>query len=140
MKGKISIGKVTCYGSSEEDYISIGVEDELSSISFLAVKMGLENFTKALMGLANVPVDFELRGIDRVGKRYEHKTEQVHIPHDVDGNHSDIFIDRAIANWEIDGWIGRREDCKNHHNWVENRDNGSIFNVHFCRWVDIEKE
>ena len=44
MNGNISIGKVTYCGSPEEDYISIEVEDKLSSINFLKVKMDLESF------------------------------------------------------------------------------------------------
>ena len=141
MKGKISIGKVTCCGSPEGDYISIEVEDELSSINFLKVKMDLESFAKALMGLGNVPVEFELRGLDRVGKKHEYTTEQVYIPYAPSGvGFSDDLIDKAVSKWETDGWVGSRRDCKNHHNWVENRDNGSVYNVHFSRWVDVIKE
>jgi len=142
MNGKISIGKVTCCGRPEEDYISITVEDKLSSIRFLEVKMGLESFAKALMGLGNVPVEFELQGLNRVGKKYEHKTVEVYVPHGHTGFISDDFIDKAVSRRENDGWVGSRRDCKNHHNWVRNfeDDEGSIYNVHFCRWVEVEKE
>lgn len=140
MKGKISIGKVTCCGRPEEDYISITVEDELSSINFLEVKMDLESFAKALMGLGNVPVEFELRGLDRVGKRYEYKTEQVYVPNDHTGFTSDDLIDKAVSKKETDGWIGSRRDCKNQHNMVDCDKEGVTYNVHFCRWVDVEKE
>jgi len=142
MKGKLSIGKVTCCGSPEEDYINIELEDGLSSIQFVKVKVSLMDFTKALFGLGHVPVEFELSGLDRVGKRYEHKTEQVYVPDAPIGQFtiSDDLIDKAVSKWETDGWVGSRRDCKNHHNWVTDHDKGSIYNVHFARWVDVIKE
>lgn len=140
LKGSISIGKVTCCGTPKADYISIRVEDELSSITFLEVKMGLEDFAKALMGLGNVPIEFELQGTDRVGKKYEHKTLEIHVPYrSGDIRSSDDLIDKAVSEQEFDGWVGSRRDCKNHHNWIKNATTGAVYNVHFCRWVDVEK-
>lgn len=143
MKGKISIGKVTCGGRPiEKDYVRIEIEDELSSIHFVEVKVELRAFAEALFGLGNVPVEFELRGLDRVGKKFERKTvvvsilvNSLEIP-----NLSDDNIDKAVSAYEIDGWIGRREDCCNHHNYVNCTKTHEMYRVHFYRWVDVEEE
>lgn len=140
MKGKLSISKVTCCGVPKEDYISIEVEDTLSSIRFIEVKMDLETFVQALFGLGNCPVEFELQGSDKVGKKYECSTEPVFVPHNHDGFISDDLIDKAVSSLEHDGWIGDRQDCNNHHNWVENLTEGAIYNVHFYRWVNVEEK
>ncbi|GAF90109.1 unnamed protein product, partial [marine sediment metagenome] len=58
MKGKITIGKVTCCETPEEDYISIRVEDEISSIEFVEVKMSLLDFAKVITGQGYVPMEF----------------------------------------------------------------------------------
>lgn len=141
MQGHISIGKVTCSSSERtEHYISIGIEDEFSTINFLRVKVSMENFAEALMGLGHVPVEFELSGVDRVGKKYEYKTLEIHVPYRPgDLCTSDDLIDKAISKQEFDGWVGSRRDCKNHHNWLRNATSGAVYNVRFCRWVDEEK-
>ena len=73
MNGKVTIGKVTCSGGVENDFVSIRIEDTLSRIAFVDVKMDIESFGKALLGLGNVPIEFKLQGLDRVGKEFQHK-------------------------------------------------------------------
>ena len=102
--------------------------------------MDLLTFTKALFGLGHVPVEFELRGLDKVGKKYEYTTEQVYVPYDHEGNISDDLIDKAVSGWEHNGWAGSRRDCKNHHKRVSGPSNGATYNVCFCRWIDVEEE
>lgn len=142
MKGKISIGKVTCCERPEKDYVSIGIEDELSSITFVNVKIDLEIFARALMGLSNCPVELELRGLDRVGKKFEHKTIEVHILHGDPGPPTDHQIRTAIKYYEKDGWKGSDQDARNHHNWVRNTHplKGSVYRICYCRWVDVEEK
>ena len=147
MKGKLTIGKVTCCGSPEEDYIHIAIEDSTSSIQFVTVKADLETFTRALFGLGNVPIEFELLGIERVGKRYEHKTVQVSIPNAPDGvGLLDKDIDQAVGCYEVDGWRGSREDCKNHHRHIRQSNTMrkdrtyQVYEVLYVRWVDVEEE
>ena len=42
-----------------------------------------------------------------------------------------------MKQYEVDGWIGRRGDCKNWHNHVKSLSDVQIFKVHFCRWVEV---
>ena len=144
MEGKLSIGKVTCCGNSKEDYISIEIEDTLSSIQFVRVRADLETFTKALFGLGCVPIEFELNGIERVGKKYEYKTVEVSIPHvpsrfEFTDEEINKAIDKAVSKYEVSGWVGSREDCKNYHNQVHYDKTHQEYNVHFCRWVEVEE-
>lgn len=137
MKGKLSIGKVTCGGEPEKNYISITVEDSISSITFVEVKVDLRTFTDALFGLGHVPVEFELRGIERVGQLYEHKEVEITIPKEPDSLYpQDATIAEAIGCYEVDGWIGNAEDCKNHHRWVKSEKTYQVFRIRYHRWVD----
>ena len=137
MKGKITIGKVTCCGEPENDYVSIRIEDELSNINFVDVKMDIESFGKALLGLGSVPVEFELRGLDRVGKKFEHKEMEVMITHRRGDSPGTGDIDAALSKNEIDGWKGDRGDCTNMHKRVRSGAGYTVHNVHFFRWVEL---
>jgi len=141
MKGNISIAKVTCLGIPEKDHISIRIEDELSAIEFVEVKISLLDFAKAITGQGCIPVEYELNGIERVGMKYESKTIEVCIP---SAAHSygltDTDIDTSVHAYEIDGWVGNRDDCKNHHNLVKTAMTHQVYRVRYWRWVDMEKE
>lgn len=138
MKGSISISKVTCGGEPENDYVSIRIEDGLSSIGFTTVKMDIESFGRALLGLGHVPVEFELLGMDKVGKKFEHKTVEVMITHEGELSPREEDIDIAVSKHEVDGWIGSKKDCKNFHRLVRcESDKYSVYNVHYYRWVAI---
>lgn len=128
MKGHISIGKVTVCGTGEQ-YMKITVEDELSGIEFLSADMSLEDFAKALTGQGFMPTEYELRGLENIGKECQHKT--VLMPHSFDA--SDEDIDEAIGKHEVDGWIGHREDYKNHHNWKDGK-----VQIRYNRWIEKE--
>jgi len=140
MKGRISINKVTCQ-APEKDYVIIELEDELSSVEFVQARMSLETFGRALFGLSSLPVEFELRGLDKVGKKLENKIEEVFIPCETELYATDKEIRQAIKKYEVDGWIGRDENAKNHHNWVGYRGiDGYTARVIFRRWVEVEKK
>lgn len=146
MKGKISISKVTILsGKREEDYMSITIEDKSSGVQFLEIKMDLLDFAQALTGLGCMPIEFELRGLENVGKKFEHKTIEVTIPRDqITLTVEDKSINKAVGGYEVDGWMGSKEDCKNHHNFVKTfRSNGIdfwVYRVHFWRYIDAEEE
>lgn len=137
MKGKITIGKVTCCGVPKNDYISIAIEDEVSNIRFVTVKMDIESFGKALFGLGSVPVEFEFQGIDKVGKKYEYKTVEVTISHRKNDFPEEGDIDIAVSKYEVDGWKGDRKDRSNMHRWVCNGDGYTVYKVGYFRWVEL---
>ena len=69
MEGKLTISRIG-------DKIEIALEDRSSSIEFVRASVGLQDFTKALTGLALIPVEFELKGSELVGKELEVKREE----------------------------------------------------------------
>jgi hypothetical protein len=132
-KGKITISRVSC-NQREEDYVRIVVEDELSSVTFLEVDMDLKSFANCITGFSYQPVEFGVRGFDRIGKKLESKTE--HVP--LSWNPTEEEIEQALSAFEVDGWIGRRSDCKNSRRRVQKGEEGA-YSVTFHRWVEIEE-
>jgi len=70
LEGNISISKPICYGVSR---MNIEIQDENSDIKFLELSLSLEDFTRAITGQACIPIEFEIRGLDNVGKIKEQK-------------------------------------------------------------------
>lgn len=114
-------------GSTGGEYINLAFVDGLSRVQFLEVRVPLASFAEALTGLAYVPVDLEVRGLDRIGMTREHKTERV--PFLGRGR-----ADEAIAPFEIDGWTGSRRDYENHHKSIRT-DEGEFQAISFERHV-----
>jgi len=127
LKGNISIGRVT--SNVEENYIGIRIEDELSGINLLEIKISYEAFGNAVTGLSSQDIEYTLGRFDLAGKKREVKTENImFLP-----NKTDKDIRDCISCFEINGWKGRDEDAKNHHN----RMGQDIYKVTFVRWVDV---
>jgi len=69
--GKIKISRPN-YGCGKE-VICITVKDAEARVEFLEIEISYEDFTKALTGQANIPIQFEVRGLEFVGKKMESK-------------------------------------------------------------------
>ena len=134
MQGKITISRPVGHNI---EVITIDIEDESSGVSFLSVQVGYANFTKALTGQAYIPCEFEIRGLEVIGKRRETKTEHVFVP---DGSHEtrDKRAYNAVKQYEKDGWKGRREDALNFNKRKEADAGGAWYEVTFTRHVENE--
>jgi hypothetical protein len=131
MKGKITLGRYqTNYDEPNPIYIQI--EDDLSGVTFLKVQLSLENFAKMITGLGYIDCDFELGGLDKVGAKREHKEEIIPVPNNFSFREDTDLIDKYMKIYEVDGWLGRREDFDNNHNRVKGK---SAFEVNFTRWI-----
>lgn len=62
------------------DTMNITVEDKLSGIQFLEVELSIEQFGKLLSGGTFVDAKGEVRGLQNLGKKYEHKRGSVTMP------------------------------------------------------------
>lgn len=118
-KGKLSIGRLS--GASDDGYIQIELEDEISGTRVVEVQIGLMEFAKAITNFACRPCEFQLYG-SVVGKRRElrdivvprppsHKTDaiawvQQHAPHEL------------TNGWEVHS----ASDVHNSHRWVKGTD------------------
>lgn len=113
-KGRINIAR---WSSNTEPYHGIRIEvvDGESRVHFLQVNMSVEEFALAITGCGERECEFELRGVDTVGKVREHKEEMVEFDRDVIYSRDRDAALLALKSYEVDGWIGDANDAFNHH-------------------------
>lgn len=133
LKGKITIGKTS---SRDGDYVMIELEDSLSHCRVVEVRMSIEDFGQAILGLACQKCEFDLNDSGVIGKTHEYKEEVVPVPDDFNshGGNFEKLAAKALAPFEVDGWVGRKEDLKNFHR-VERKGNKISYRVSFVRYV-----
>ena len=136
MNGCISINKVHVNGAPsaerKNDYITISLEDITSTCEFVTLKLSLTNFALALTGQSLIPMEFEVAGLENIGKTFQHK--YINLP--LIFKASKEQIDLLISKHEIDGWIGERTNYTNYHYW--NRDNSEhqTVKILYHRWIE----
>lgn len=134
LKGNISIGRYT--NSGDPDPVHIEIEDDLSSVTFISVRMTIEDFGKAFLGQGLIPCTFELRALNKVGKKIESKFELVELDY-TNRKLSEEAIDSIIKPYEVDGWIAHRDDLSNWHNFDYKTKKCRVL---FRRWVDVKQD
>lgn len=135
-KGRLSI---SCWSSNQEPYhgFTISVTDEASLATFLEVEVTPERFAMAIASRGDQECEFELRGLDVVGKRREVKREEVFVP-DHDFKDKKENARKAVAKHEVDGWLGCDEDAMNNHRRIRPSDGGTYYRVGFVRFVSAD--
>lgn len=141
LKGKISISNPTPMQYSAKRIISIEMTDELSGVLFLSIELSPEDFMNALTGRADKPCEFELRGMELVGKRQETKH------HELVSTYSwlkkeQILEDlhKAAKSYEVDGWQAMINPDSRLEPIERHKDGTALFDVSFFRYVDVQKE
>lgn len=134
MKGNITLTRP--YGD-DADYIEIQIEDSSSGIHFLSARIGYADFAKLLTGQGYMPCEFELRGIENVGKVTEIKTESVYVPRG-DYTSRQQRAETAVAEFEENGWTGRVSNAMNQHNRISGNAEGEWYTVSYYRFVELE--
>lgn len=112
------------------DYISLQIVDEISRTRFVTVRVKYADFATALTGCAHADCQIEVNRLDLVGFTIETKRESV--PFDVFKREDQQAIAAALAPFEIDGWVGDRENLFNHYR----RNPDGTQQVNFKRHVD----
>jgi hypothetical protein len=97
--------------SADKEMIRFRVIDDASGTVALQLELTPEQFALGLTGQANRPVEARWQ-TNYIGRVPETKTEVV--PYTWRGSQSNA-LDRALAPFEVDGWIGSRSDLGNHH-------------------------
>ncbi len=101
MEGKITISR-PCYGDGRE-VISIRVKDNTSRTRFLDIEIKLDDFTRAVTGQSEMPIEFAVNGLDRVGKKKITERRSLKMPF--------LTYDTKLMgsylsnNWHEEGWI-----------------------------------
>lgn len=99
LKGEIGMGRPS---GCDPECIRIEVRDQNSRISFLSIKIGLEDFARALTGQWAIPVDLEVQGLEYVGKVKETKPLVIEMPQDT-WKEKELAEKLAIAQTD-EGW------------------------------------
>jgi hypothetical protein len=134
MKGRIGM---TRSGMGSDTRMRIEIEDAKSGVSFLEITMDMEKWAYAATGMFGVEMDFELRGVDTIGKVHETKTELVPVPENMPYKADDNLelIEDILSEFEVDGWQAHTNDLFNHHRRI--RDGENIYQeVSFHRYVE----
>lgn len=95
------------------------------------------DFALALTGMGHTRCEFEVSGLELIGKVREHKTEV--LPAIDVATHSscrDTVARLIVSRCESDGWVGRWKDMLNRHNAVKLVDGRDGRRVTFVRYVD----
>ena len=130
LKGSLSITRPR---GGETEYIKIAVFDKSSGVEFATVRVELASFAEALVGLAHVDCQFDLRP-ELVGKCHEHKEETVAYEGGwTSYNEREQIAREVLKPYETDGWKGRADDLFNHHRRTKDG-----YRVTFVRYVDAE--
>ena len=143
---KMLDGKISIHAEmgSRERRVVIFIEDKLSATEILQVEMTMADFGNAITGHGHMPMKFLLQDTSKVGKKHEVKTEKVTFnklyQDGLNGVVTSSEIDRAIGEYEKDGWIGNKKDYNNHHHFVESDTGKEIYKINFHRWIDLPEK
>lgn len=133
LKGHVTISRPH---GDQCNYINIEIVDKLSGIQFVECHIEYADFAEAITGLGHTDCNFILRGLDGVGKTRETKSEKVFVPCTTFGGERKEAAAKAIAKYEVDGWVGRVRDATNQHRITKHTDDGYYATVHFSRLVE----
>lgn len=126
-------------GNYDDQQIEIKIEDRVSGVRFLEIKVSLPGFARLLTGLSNVPAMASYAALDTIGLIRETKTEHVTIP----TSYAKVLTGDAInalSKFEVDGWVGYKSDLKNGHRMIRSGDGTSTYAVSFTRFVQPTPE
>lgn len=108
---KINDGRISILIGPDETRIEI--DDREASIQFVTIKLTPKQLSMALSRQVYVPCDINVVGLDRIGKKMEHKKFEFKMPP------SDYSTKKEIAKkevlnvcpdgWEPDGYFGSQD-------------------------------
>ena len=132
---KLSNCRIKLVHYSSKDEIHIQIEDELSGIEILDAQMTREALADILTN-REAACSVELNQSELIGRMRQVKTENVPL----DNARFPVELPSAQARilkpFEVDGWIARRRDLENWHNY---NSLAKTVSVVFKRWVELEK-
>jgi hypothetical protein len=132
-KARVTISKLIGRNDSK---MRLEIEDEISGITFVSVELTLENFAKAITGMAMVEGEMRVGELELVGKKREMKKETVSVEN-VNLKYEELV--KLAAPFEIDGWQnllhkGSRFDV------TQNKKGEMSYTIPFVRWIDAPDE
>jgi len=117
---------------SDDPYIAVEITDDTSGMTFVCMKLALDAFAEAVTGLSCVHGSGEVNGLDRVGKKMEHKTFEFSL------GKTGVFRDKEAAQKIVQkkcpkGWTP--DDSFNSQNSFFDKDGERWARCIIRRWV-----
>lgn len=103
LTGGISISRRT--GDGYENTICIEIKDDSSRNRFIDVKMSLADFAAAISGCSEMPIQFEVRCLDSIGKTKETEAASINIPKNMKFSSREDIRKYLQAYHQRDGWV-----------------------------------
>lgn len=130
-KGRLSITRPR--GGSGPEVISIRLVDDDAGIEFVQVEVELAAFSDCLTGLADTDCEFEVRGLENVGKRIERETIEFLMPDCEFGNRKSVAKEEAMKvtpeGWTPKLYFGSQDS-------FFQREGKDYARTHIVRWVN----
>ncbi len=117
--------------SNKGTFPEITIGDRTSGCIFLEIKMTMEDFAQAILGLGHVDCEFETYNLNLIGLKREVKIERVNRPQSNDKNKEER--DWLLKPFEIDGWKAYDQDLYNRNKWIKGE---NTVEVSFTRFVE----
>ena len=116
---------------------TIELYDSDASTTFAKVVLTPEQLSSALSRLAYTECDIEVFGLEKLGKRMEHKKFDFEVPKDIDKKElaklSQELIDKENGGWISDGYFSSQDS-------FFTRDDKRYARCIVRRWLDIEPD
>jgi hypothetical protein len=130
IKGTITITRP--HGGNAGDYASIRIQDDESRIHFVEVEVTLHGFAEALLGLGEVPMEADVRGLEYVGKTKVTETRQIVYPlkHAKREEMEEWLGENAKEDgWLVSTYLGARGSTSPHPD-------GQMLHYHVTKYVE----
>lgn len=135
MKGHISILRVS--PGHGDQFIQIQIEDAASGCRFIETNIALKDFAEAITGIGHLPCEFEVRGLEVLGKVREVKREVLPaINSELHRSCREAAAREIVSRHEQDGWVGHWRDLLNSNNSERLVDGREGRRVTFERFID----
>jgi len=136
-EGRVSFSRPMGYGN---DYISIQLECKNSNVEFVEARISLEDFAKALTGQGDLPMTFQTRGLELVGKIREQKPLVFEMPEGSDYMDRKELAKKLAQNhcdegWKADTYFGSQSSFK-----TDYKKNITTAHTRQYRFIDPEPE
>ena len=141
IKAKLSISRR--FGGDNTS-IAISIECKTSGIEFVELELTPEEFGNAVTGLSSIPVECEVRGLDKVGMKRERRIELFDVVlASLKKSDNEAAILSAAERFEVDGWKASAYHALNVQDGKMLIDSAKRLyrcKVEFFRWVDQEQQ
>ena len=128
---KLTDGRIAIMVGKE--HTTIEVIDNTSSTTFVKITLTPEQLSSALARIYSTDCQISVFGLDRVGKKMEHKSHEFEIPKDLPYIGRDEILKEIIKETLPEGWVS--DNYFNSQNTFFEKDGKKYARETIRRWV-----